>query len=123
MRIFGRKFGGGRRAAVREKLPLAALVSTIENSVLAEIIDLSSTGARLRGIDLPPVGSALSLRLDCIPAFGNVVWSTEAECGVEFDTKLSNFELARLRREVKVAGSRNACEPELHPPRRCGSWS
>lgn len=103
MRVFGRKFGGGRRTAAREKLPLPAVVSTIENSVVAELVDLSSTGARLKGHHLPGTGATISLRLDCVHTFGAVVWSTEMECGVLFDAELSSFELNRLRREVKVA--------------------
>jgi hypothetical protein len=103
MRIFGKKFGGGRRAAAREELPLPAVVSTIENSVIAELVDLSSTGARLNGTHLPIVGATVSVRLDCVRAFGSVVWRTEMGCGVLFDAELSSFELNRLRREVKLA--------------------
>ena len=103
MQIFGKKIGGGRRTAARERLPLPAVISTSENSVVAELVDLSRTCARLRGEHLPPAGATLSLRLECVRAFGTVAWSTELECGVAFDSELSRFELNRLRREVTVA--------------------
>ncbi len=103
MREFGKKCGGGRRAAARESLPLPAVVSTIGNSVVAELVKLSSTGARLKGAHLPSPGAALSLRLDCVHVFGTIAWKTGEECGVAFDMPLSNLELNRLRREVKVA--------------------
>lgn len=103
MRAFGRKFGGGRRSAVREKLPLPAVVSTLETSVVAELVDLSATGARLRGDHLPLVGALVSLKLDCVHAFGSIAWVRGEECGVSFDASLANFELNRLRREVTVA--------------------
>jgi hypothetical protein len=101
--MFGKRFGGGRRVAAREKLPLPAVVSTIENSIVAELVDLSSTGARLRGEDLPTAGTLLCLMLDCVRAFGCVAWSTDDECGVSFEEPLANFELSRLRREVTLA--------------------
>ena len=102
MSIFGKKSGGGRRAAQREKLPLPAMVSTIENTAIAELLDLSSTGAKLKGLALPPEGEVLSLKLDCVRAFGQIAWRTADECGVHFDVPLAPFELARLRREVSV---------------------
>jgi hypothetical protein len=103
MRIFGKKIGGGRRAASREKFPLPAVLSTVENSALAELVDLSMTGARLKGAHLPSPGAAVSLRLDCVHVFGTVAWLQEEECGISFDVPLANFEFARLRREVAVA--------------------
>ena len=103
MIAFGKKFGGGRRTEAREKLPLPALVSTIENSIVAELVDLSSTGAKLRGSGVPATGAVVSLRLDCVRAFGTVAWSRGDECGISFDVSLASFELNRLRREVSVA--------------------
>lgn len=103
MRTFGRMFGGGRRATAREELPLPAVVSTVENSLVAELVDLSATGARLKGTHLPARGAVISLKLDCVHAFGTVVWSSGDECGVCFDLPLAPFEFSRLRREVKIA--------------------
>ena len=103
MPMFGKRIGGGRRGASREKLPMPAMLSTIDNYHMTTVVDLSSSGARMRGDKLPPVGFSVVLKLDCVRAFGVVVWSTGGECGVAFDDPLSKFELERLRREVKLA--------------------
>lgn len=103
MRIFGKKIGGGRRSAAREELPLPAVVSTVDNSIVAEVVDLSATGARLKGTQLPSPGAVVSLKLDCVHAFGTVAWCRGEECGVAFEVPLASFELSRLRREVVVA--------------------
>jgi hypothetical protein len=103
---FGKRSGGGRRAASREKLPLPAVVSTLRESITAEIIDVSSTGVRLKGSHLPEAGSLVSLKLDKIEEFGTVAWSNEEMCGVSFDEPLSSTQLGELRREVTIASMR-----------------
>lgn len=103
MPLFGKRVGGGRRRASREQLPLPAMLSTIESYDMATVVDLSSSGARMRGDNLPKVGQIICLKLDCVRAFGTVTWSNSGECGLAFDEPLSKFELERLRREVKLA--------------------
>jgi len=103
MPMFGKRIGGGRRRASREKLPLPAMLSTIDNYHMAMVVDLSDTGARVKGDKLPSSGLPISIKLDCVRAFGVVAWSTGTECGVAFDEPLSKFEFERLRREVKLA--------------------
>ena len=82
---------------------MPAMLSTIESYHVAMVIDLSDTGARLRGDSLPPVGEVVSVKLDCVRAFGVVAWATVEECGVRFDDPLTKFEFERLKREVKLA--------------------
>jgi|tagenome__1003787_1003787.scaffolds.fasta_scaffold20989739_2 hypothetical protein len=103
MKSFGKCKGGGRRRAAREVLPMAALVNTLEKTWITVLLDVSATGARLRGFDLPAAGEALLVTMDCVRAFGIVAWSEHDECGVQFDPPLPVFEVDRLRREVKVA--------------------
>lgn len=103
MGIFGKSNGGGRRASSRETLPLPAIVSTIQKNRMVVLVDLSSTGARLEGPDLPPGGESMSLRIDCVRAFGMVAWSEDGQCGVSFDCPLAGFEVERLKREASVA--------------------
>lgn len=100
MRAFGKAVGGGRRRASREPLPIPAVVSRIEQRQVAVLVDFSSTGARLRGSQLPPVGEPVSLTIDCVRAFGAVAWREDDLCGVAFDTPLPRFEVDRLRREA-----------------------
>jgi hypothetical protein len=103
MHQFGKCGGGGRRRARREDLPMPALVSTISDNRVLALVNLSSTGARLRGSKLPPKGEAMSLKIDYVRAFGVVAWSRNGECGVEFDSPIQSFEVRRLRGEVKSA--------------------
>jgi hypothetical protein len=103
MRIFGRKVGGGRRAASREAMPLPAIVSTIESRFESRLSDLSATGARLSGRSLPEVGQPVILRIDRVKAFGTVAWAAKTECGIEFEEPLAAFDMATLRREMKLA--------------------
>jgi hypothetical protein len=103
MPLFGKRVGGGRRRASREHLPMPAMLSTIDNYHIATVVDLSSTGARIQGDRLPPAGLPISIKLDCVRAFGVVAWCRDGQCGVAFDDPLSKFELERLRREVKLA--------------------
>jgi PilZ domain-containing protein len=103
MRKFGKARGGGRRRAQREAMPRPAVVSTLRDSRVAVLVDLSATGARLGGRGLPPCGEVLSLKIDCVRAFGSIAWTSEAECGVEFDVPLPSFEVDRLRRDMTNA--------------------
>lgn len=100
---FGKAVGGGRRGATREPLPLAAVVSRAEPRQSAVLVDLSSSGARLRGSGLPPVGEAVSVNVDGMHALGFVAWAEDDLCGVAFDAPLSRFEIDRLRRDAARA--------------------
>ena len=103
MHIFGKSNGGGRRRASRENLPMPALVSTIDKTYVAVLVDLSNTGARLSGFNLPRAGKPMTLRIECVRAFGIVAWSEEGQCGVEFDDPLPDFEVERLKRAPREA--------------------
>ena len=100
---FGKAIGGGRRRVAREPLPVPAVVSRIEQRQVAALVDFSSTGARLQGSQLPPVGEPVSLLIDCVRAFGTVAWAEKDLCGVAFDAPLARFEVDRLRRDAKDA--------------------
>ncbi len=104
MATFGKRTGGGRRIARREDVTTAALVSTPQNNRTAVLTDLSSTGARLKGSHLPSLGQAVTLKIDLLRAFGLVVWSEGAQCGVAFDSALPLFEVERLKREIRPSG-------------------
>ncbi|WP_246167383.1 PilZ domain-containing protein [Sphingomonas piscis] len=64
-----------------------------------ELGDVSATGARLHGQDLPKVGDELFLRIRKVETFGRVVWR-EGDCaGVAFDEPLTASELNVVRSE------------------------
>ncbi|RST31330.1 PilZ domain-containing protein [Sphingomonas ginkgonis] len=97
---FGIRQGGGRRPAKREATPLPALLTTLGRTYSVEAVDLSITGARLRGDDLPEIGTELELKLESLNAFAVVCWRKDTECGLEFDLPLSGPEIAALCNDV-----------------------
>lgn len=62
----------------------------------ADLIDLSRTGARLKGGSFPLEGG-LTFKVEkiCVPA--ELVWINGDECAVEFDTPIAANEVARIR--------------------------
>lgn len=103
MNAFGKSKGGGRRAAPRANAPLVAIVTTLQGSHSAELVDVSATGARLRGPGLPEVGEELFVTVDQVVGFGEVAWSQGSERGLAFDPHLTSVEEEHLSAKVKAA--------------------
>ena len=99
---FGKRKGGGRRSAARRNAPLIAIVSTVMQTQRATLVDISCSGARLVGHDLPEIGEHFILRIEAMQAFATVVWSKEDQRGVRFESPLADEEVELLRR---AAGS------------------
>jgi len=104
MQAFGKCEGGGRRTAGRAAASLVAVITTSTQSWPVSLVDLSCSGARLRGRDLPAPGDYISLSIDSIRAFGTVAWSECGECGLDFDAPLMPFEVERLAQRGSAAG-------------------
>jgi hypothetical protein len=107
---FGKRQGGGRRSADREHLPLIAIFTTRTRSHAAGLVDLSVTGARLRGTELPAADEDLILNIEGLSAYAVVKWSRLGFCGVEFDVPLSAPEITSLEQRVRAA---RGLAPEL----------
>ena len=105
MVAFGKSQGGGRRSSGRATAPLLASITTLTRSHSAIVVDVSSSGARLRGTDLPPMGEELIVNIDGVQAFGTVVWSDHGEAGIEFDSPLAIEEEAVLQQQVALTRS------------------
>lgn len=103
MNAFGKSKGGGRRSAPRANAPLVAMVTTLQGSHSAELVDVSATGARLRGPGLPDVGDELFVTVDEVIGFGQVAWSEGNERGLAFDPHLTPVEEQHVRSKVKTA--------------------
>ena len=103
MSAFGKSKGGGRRSAPRANAPLVAIVTTLRGSHSAELVDVSTTGARLRGPELPNVGEELFVTVDDIVGFGEVAWSKGRERGLAFDPPLTSGEEQHLSSKVHAA--------------------
>jgi hypothetical protein len=114
MTAFGQSNGGGRRSAPRTSVPAAVTLSTLSQTQSVVLIDVSSTGARVRGGDLPPTGEYLEIKIDTVRAFGFVAWIRGNECGLSFDEPLEREELARVRMlGGLVAGTNMTVEEKL----------
>jgi hypothetical protein len=98
---FGKQGGGGRRGAPREATPLLAVYTTVTNSHEVVLVDVSSSGARLRGPILPEAGDDLFVSVENIKVFGTVVRLEGHEFAVAFDRPLPSEDLALLRSKVR----------------------
>jgi hypothetical protein len=108
MDCFGKR-EGGRRSSARDKAALVAVFTTITRSYHATLVDVSATGARLSGIDLPLAGELVELRIADVRAFGVVRWADDF-CGVVFDVPLGAGDVESLRTQIQRAGG---LPPEL----------
>ena len=100
MSTFGKRKGGGRRSATRSPVPLIATVKTLDGAHLSVVVDVSATGARLRGHDLPQCNEDLLITVEGISAFGTVAWADGNERGVAFDAPLNARDEQFLRQKV-----------------------
>ncbi len=103
MPMFGRRIDGvdGRRSAIREPMLLSAAILTLNRSFSAIIVNVSATGARLRGCRDVSQGDDLWIKVGVIDALATVAWAEEGQCGVTFDAALSDADLDHLRKEAK----------------------
>jgi hypothetical protein len=86
-----------RRRAPRAAVSLEASVVTISDYQYYEIVDLSATGAKMRGPPPPPLGKTALFRLDRFQALCRTVWAEGELCGVRFDELVPPGTLAQLR--------------------------
>ena len=99
--MFGKRIdkpGGGRKAA-REDIMIRAAMMTLTDTINVDLLDLSTTGAKLRGPDLPAPGQEVLMLLGRLEAFGTVIWRVEDQCGVHFDIPLSERALSIVESE------------------------
>ena len=103
MGTFGKCEGGGRRSAARRPTPLIALVTTLHETRSAVVIDVSATGARLRGKNLPPKYADLFIHIEGVVTFGSVQWEDGDHRGIFFDEPLAPSDEAFLRKKASEA--------------------
>jgi capsid protein len=76
---------------------LVAVLSTGTGEYSSTLIDVSRTGIRVSGPELPQAGVDLVVCAADVRAFGQVVWSEGDACAVEFDTPIAAVEVQRLQ--------------------------
>lgn len=98
---FGKRIDepGGHRRAVREEVMIRAAVMTMTDTVGVDLLDISKSGAKLRGRNLPVPGQEVVVLLGRLEAFGSIVWRDEDQCGVHFDVALSDHALSIVESE------------------------
>jgi hypothetical protein len=100
---FGKRGGGGRRSDTRKAANLLAVVKTTAKTQSADLVDVSLTGAKLSGCDLPAVGQNLFIAFERVEVFATVVWSQAGECGIRFDEPISQDDLDIVQEETRRA--------------------
>ena len=98
---FGHCKGGGRRRTARGKFECIVNYRTLLRSGKAFLADVSSTGARLRGEELPKAGEDLVVNFDGETVFAMTAWSVDDHCGLTFDPPLPPTTLTALARKVR----------------------
>jgi hypothetical protein len=101
---FGKRVDGidGRRAAVRQTVSMPASMFSLEHSRVVIVEDISTTGAKLVGDDLPRFGEDVWIKAGPVDAFGTVVWVDEYVCGVTFEEPLGASEDQFIREEARM---------------------
>jgi PilZ domain len=84
-------------------VPLIAVVTTLREFRSAIVVDVSATGARLQGANLPKSTEELFLTVDGVVVFGTVAWERDDERGVAFNAPLKDIDESRLRKKVAQA--------------------
>lgn len=105
MPVFGRKVDvvGGRRREVREQVLLAASAITLENSQSVIVEDVCRKGAKLRGRNLPPIGTELLVKVGSVEVLAAIAWGNGDERGISFDLPLDAGGVTLLKREGRWA--------------------
>ena len=107
--------------ALREGLGLPASVVTMSAYQYLEVVNLSPTGAKLRGSPRPDIGKTAMFRLEGLQMLCKVVWAKGELCGVRFDEPIPPQRLADFRdagTSVKLeSGVAMSRRPANGPPR------
>jgi len=107
--MFGKRIDrpGGSRRAVRHDIMLPTAMMTMTDTLNVDLLDLSKSGAKLRGSENPALGQEVLLLVGGLEAFASVIWRDADECGIHFDRPLSETVLAIVeeeRRQVSRLG-------------------
>lgn len=101
-----KRFGGRRierRKSKRDPLGIQVSLHSITQSRVALLLDVSTTGARISGQDLPAVGKDVLLKVAGVELFGGIVRATGKEAAMAFDRPIGQRELDRLRSVMSEA--------------------
>ena len=92
-----------RRRYRRAPVLLPASIVTMSAYQYLEVMNLSATGAKLRGTMMPAVSMSALFRLDKFQVLCKIVWATEDLCGVRFDEPIPPYLLAHFGKVGNIA--------------------
>ena len=112
---FGKRIDGpgGHRRALRNSIMVRVAMSSRMHSQSVDLIDLSQTGAKLRGPGLPGKGQDVMINVGDLDALGKIVWRDDGQCGVLFDIALTESALAAVQLERGPSTLANLSHEEL----------
>jgi hypothetical protein len=91
-----------RRQWPRQLMILSARLSTVTQDYAVRIRDLSSGGARVEGIELPPVGADVVLKRGEADTFGSIAWVSGNQAGMEFEDPLGDEALDAFQKAPEM---------------------
>ena len=103
----------GRRAVPRAHIVLPATVDALNGRQRISLLDVSQTGACLKGKGLPAAGKDVILKCAGIDTFGTVAWADGERRGLAFDEPIGAGELVALRKVAAAAESSGVSSEEL----------
>jgi hypothetical protein len=86
-----------RRRAKRDKLGISISLYSTTQSRVVSMVDVSQSGARVEGQNLPRVGKDVLLKIADVELFGSIVRASERDAAVKFDRPIRLAELESLR--------------------------
>lgn len=105
--------GDPRRSSRRRRVFLSARLATPAAEFPVHIRDISATGARIEGADLPRAESTIVLKRGAFTGFGRLVWVEGGVGGIEFDEPLEEDELLESLKGIPAAAT--AQQPYRRP--------
>lgn len=97
---FGKRGGGGRRADEREQVGIPALLVSLTQRHPAILMEISTTGARVRVADPPKKGSEVFLVVEQLNIYGRIVWRSGEVCGLNFAHETNTYDVELVRRKA-----------------------
>jgi hypothetical protein len=82
---------------------LAGSAMSVTRSRSVMIADISVSGARLGGRDLPAAGDDLLMVVGSQDRMGTVMWRSGDHCGVRVDEPLAAHQIAQMKQEAAWA--------------------
>lgn len=102
--------GEPRRRSLRRSVMLNARLSTSSGSYPVRIRDVSATGARIDGAELPAPGLSVLLTRGSFRAYGELRWVEDGIGGVEFEEPLDEDRMIEALNGLRPASATAAAD-------------